>query len=96
MALETDLVPALAADGQRVEFRQLDGPPLLAYDSLKVYDANGRRVRSHFELESPTASAQPRLSIVVHDSNATYPLDVDPELRVEFVKDINVANQGCA
>ncbi|MEO9021363.1 MAG: Ig-like domain-containing protein [Ginsengibacter sp.] len=45
----------------------------LIYDSLKVWDANGKNVTAFMKLDSDR-----QLSIIVNDYNAQYPITIDP------------------
>jgi len=73
LALELALDGAQATlDGGRVVLASGSGRRL-GYDHLAVVDADGRAVPARLELPSPTA-----IRIVVADSRARYPLDVDP------------------
>jgi uncharacterized protein YciU (UPF0263 family) len=64
----------LAADGQSASFFDSDGAHLLRYDHLEVYDAHGRRLPAHLE------RAASGISILVDDTDAIYPIVVDPLL----------------
>jgi hypothetical protein len=92
MALETDLVPQLAADAQSVSFRRPDrdswqaGGDVLRYDSLHVSDATGRQVPAHMHLSGCAGSATYRLHLLVDAASAVYPLTVDPILHSQIAK----------
>ncbi len=59
--------------GQQVGFS--DGRTVLVYEKLEAWDAKGRKLDSHMALENR------RLSLVVEDGEAEYPLRIDPLLR---------------
>ena len=67
-----NIVADLSPDGGTVRFRTGSGHEALRYSKLEVFDAAGRRLDSRFEL------AGDRLSMVIDDSGAEYPLLVDP------------------
>ncbi|MBN1814904.1 MAG: FG-GAP repeat protein, partial [Anaerolineae bacterium] len=92
MALHTDLVPALAADGQSVTFRRpsqagwQSGTEVLRYDSLRVSDAVGRQLPAHMHLSGCGQAATCRLELVIDATSASYPLTVDPLLHSQVAK----------
>ncbi len=65
------------------------GRPVLAYRGLVVLDAKGSDVPAHFELRDNV------VSIVVDDSEATYPLRVDPWLQTAKLTDPSAGNTEC-
>ena len=64
------LVPGL--DGDAVVFAEATGRAVLRYGGLVAFDNRGRELAARFALEGR------RLSIVVDDRDAAYPLVVDP------------------
>lgn len=76
MELDTAMLPVLRGDGQ-VRFYDDSGRPQLAYDELVVFDAQGAEVRSWMELDCGTSCV---LSLVVDDTDAVYPIVIDPRL----------------
>lgn len=64
------------AEGERVMFRQADGPAALRYGSLLAIDARGRELPAEIEL------AENRIRILVDDCDARYPLMIDPLIDV--------------
>jgi len=66
--------PILSKDGQTVHFFTLKNVKVLNYGDLKAFDAKGKTLPSHIEL------VKNHLKIVVDDTNANYPLVVDPLL----------------
>ena len=74
MALNSDLTPSLSSDNQSIDFYGGSVLPVLRYAKLVVTDANGAVVPSYFTTE------QNIINIVVDDSQAVYPLTIDPLL----------------
>lgn len=74
LALDGDWEPRLDAAGQTVALTAEQGAGALSYGHLSVTDATGAAVPAHFEL------AGRRLSIVVEERSAVYPLTIDPLL----------------
>lgn len=50
----------------------------LHYGHLYVYDACGRILPAHLELETPTSPGEQQIRIIVDDTGAMYPVTVDP------------------
>ena len=75
------LVLGLALSGSRASLAgaklriETDTGRRLVYGDLAVEDADGRAVEAHFE-----ASAEDRITLVVDDRSARYPLTIDPLL----------------
>ena len=69
-----DLVPAITEDGRAIELTTEGGVPVLRYGSLYVEDAAGRQLPAYFAVNSS------RISVLVDDSSAIYPIVVDPLL----------------
>jgi uncharacterized repeat protein (TIGR01451 family) len=91
LALDTDLVPTLSADGQALTLRRPAtgdwqvGPAVLRYDSLRVTDATGRQLPAHLEYATRNTqyairNTQYLLHITFDAADAVYPLTVDPLL----------------
>ncbi|MBN1136876.1 MAG: hypothetical protein JXM73_09830, partial [Anaerolineae bacterium] len=74
LALRGDLVPQLDPAGAVVEFQDGDGKPALRYSGLSVVDAAGRALPAWLSLDGAM------LSLVVDDTGAAYPIEVDPVL----------------
>jgi hypothetical protein len=72
VAVSGDLTPGLVSDGAAVELRSSAGEPILGVEGLFVQDADGRELRSWFEIDAA--------GLVLHydDSGARYPVEVDP------------------
>ncbi|NQT92871.1 MAG: FG-GAP repeat protein, partial [Lentisphaerae bacterium] len=82
VAFETAMGVEVAEDGQAVLLTDADGNTRYRYDKLHVFDATGRELSSHFESlrYSDTPTPPHRISIIVDDADATYPLTIDPIL----------------
>jgi len=75
LALELDLgegLRAAAVDADRVRLEGLGSDAAFSLSKLFTLDANGKALPSRFELRGEA------LTIVVDDSDATYPITVDP------------------
>jgi hypothetical protein len=59
----------------------------LVYSGLEAFDARGRRLAAHMELEAA------RLTLVVDDTGADYPVKIDP-LLTQLVK-LTASDGGC-
>ncbi|HYF35186.1 MAG TPA: hypothetical protein VD994_07870, partial [Prosthecobacter sp.] len=66
------LKAAPQTNSRGARFHNRDGAPVLAYEELKVWDARGKGLDSRIE------AVQDRLSIIVADAGAVYPLMIDP------------------
>lgn len=77
IALGGDLSPELAEDGQSVALVDESGAAVLRYADLVVQDARGSVLPAEIKLSDA------KLSIVVDDTGATYPLEVDPLIATE-------------
>lgn len=73
IAIEGDLSPVPAADGQRIELHDAAGAKVLDYDKLRVWDATGQELPARME-----QAAAGGLRFRVEDAGARYPLTVDP------------------
>jgi len=94
-AIHGSLVPQLDAAGQVLRLRNADSSTALLYDQLAVFDATGRELPAHFELQRPTpnsqrstskdtgASGSDVLHIRIDATDAAYPITVDPLLHSE-------------
>jgi trimeric autotransporter adhesin len=71
-ALSGDLTVAVEQDGKALMMAKPDGHAVLRYTGLTAYDAKGRELRSWLELRGET------LLVRVDDSDAHYPLVIDP------------------
>jgi len=71
LAVEGDLLPALASTGDAV-LLESSGQTILRYDGLRSWDARGRAVAGRMEVR------ERQVRLVIEDQNAEYPLVVDP------------------
>jgi hypothetical protein len=74
MTIDGDLTGDVSADGRAILFKNPLGKPVLRYGELAVRDASGAPVRARLNL------VPGRLRILVDDSDAVYPITVDPLL----------------
>lgn len=76
LRLQTDgsLKPRMSIDGDAIDFVTENGVPLLRYDRLVVYDANDAMLPAELFV------AGTKIVISIDDSNALYPITVDPLL----------------
>jgi len=74
MRLAGDVLAYPSADGQSVSFHTPRGTPALHYTKLVVRDAMGALVPARMEV------GPGRLSLVVEDTAAVYPIEIDPVL----------------
>ncbi len=75
-----ELSATLTDSGASVDLREPSGAVVLRYKDLEVRDAAGRALPAHLELE------EQGISIHLDDTDATYPLTVDPTLQAEETK----------
>ncbi len=73
------LRPTLVGDGSTILFEKPNSPFQLQYTGLKAFDAAGNTLPSYLSLDGDI------LTIHVDDTNATYPVTIDP-IFVEFQK----------
>ena len=86
LAVRGSLVAQVGADGQGVEFRDAAGATVLTYAGLKVWDADGKVLASHF------ASAEGGVRLLVEEQGARYPLTIDPIAQQAYLKASQVSN----
>ena len=72
--IEGDIKPVLSDNAQAVDFLTFDNTRVLKYGNLKVFDAKGNTLKNHLELAGNT------IKIAIADSNAAYPIFIDPLL----------------
>ncbi|WP_437278358.1 FG-GAP repeat protein [Sorangium sp. So ce375] len=77
IALGGDLSPRLSEDGQSMDLLDASGAAVLRYADLVVQDARGTVLPAELKL------SEENVSIVVDDTGATYPLEVDPLIATE-------------
>ncbi len=79
LALGGSLLARTAQDGRGIDLHAAGSSlAALSYRGLAVEDANGRQLEAHLELRGGGGGDGTRLRIVVDDSDAAYPLTVDP------------------
>jgi len=75
-ASRTEILPG----GRNARFLALGAGPNVSYSGLRAWDAQDRELETRFALEGE------RLSILVDDAGASYPLTVDPWIWIEYDK----------
>ena len=81
LELTGDLMPLVAGNGRRLDLLRPGHPlPVLHYNGLTVVDAEGLELPARLELGAETEGGGRRLRIVVADTDAVYPVTVDPLL----------------
>jgi hypothetical protein len=81
MSIETFLIPKEINNGENIVFLDDSGKEILNYGKLFVIDATGRTIPCYFQL----AAESNIITISVDDTNAIYPLIVDPIITYEDV-----------
>jgi hypothetical protein len=76
------LTPHITADALGVEFRDASGATVITYAGLKVWDAVGKPIVSHF---APSDS-QPTVRLLVEERGARYPITIDPVAQQAYLK----------
>ena len=92
IAVRGELRPHVTPDALGVEFRDAAGATVLNYAGLKVWDADGKILTSHFELaeSSPTAPGTPHaVRLLVDERGARYPITIDPIAQQAYLKASN-------
>ena len=80
VALSGVLVPALSADGSKVELCDEVGAVRVVYRDLSAWDADGTELSARLELSGRVAR------LVVDDAAARYPVVIDPLIAVQEAK----------
>ena len=80
LAVRGTLKPQTAPDGLGVAFRDAAGALVLNYAGLKVWDADGKVLPSHF------AAAPAGVRLLVDERGARYPLTIDPIAQQAYLK----------
>jgi hypothetical protein len=62
-------------DGNNIRFVNQSGTTTITYNKLKVWDATGRQLLAHMQLDAQ------QLSLMIDDSAADYPLTIDPSFQ---------------
>ena len=84
LATRGTLRPSVAADAQGVLFQDDSGTTVLNYTGLKVWDADGKILRSRFE-----AAGKTDVRLLVEEQGARYPLTIDPIAQQAYLKSGN-------
>ncbi len=79
---------------QAILFQDAAGQTILRYSDLYVHDATGRQLPAHLELvntpishlQSPISHLQSLISILIDDTDAAYPLTIDPLVTSQVAK----------
>lgn len=77
------LKPVITSDALGVEFQNDAGITVLTYAGLKVWDADGKVLRSRFE------PASEGVRLLVDECGARYPITIDPIAQQAYVKASN-------
>ncbi len=80
LATRGTLHPRVSADAQGVLFADASGATVLNYSGLKVWDADGKVLASHF---MPAGSG---VLLLVEERGARYPLTIDPIAQQAYLK----------
>ncbi|MBL9170912.1 MAG: alpha/beta fold hydrolase [Verrucomicrobiales bacterium] len=80
LAVRGSLIARVAADAQSVLFQDAAGTTVLNYTGLKVWDADGKVLTSHF------APAHGGIRLQVEERGARYPLTIDPIAQQAYLK----------
>ena len=92
LAVRGELRPHVTPDALGVEFRDAAGATVLNYAGLKVWDADGKILTSHFEqAESSPAAPGTRhaVRLLVDERGARYPITIDPIAQQAYLKASN-------
>ncbi|MCB9853071.1 MAG: hypothetical protein H6819_08245 [Phycisphaerales bacterium] len=88
-----DLRPEISVNGRDIAFVSDDGASVVHYNNLVVFDATGATIPARFMdsvSQGPNQSLR-AFHIVIEDSNAVYPLTVDPIAQEAYLKASNAA-----
>ena len=75
------LHPTITGDAWGVLFQDAAGATVLNYTGLKVWDADGKTLPSHFE-----AAGENRIRLMVDERAARYPITIDPIAQQAYLK----------
>ncbi|MBL8693946.1 MAG: FG-GAP repeat protein [Planctomycetes bacterium] len=84
LSIRGGLRPVVSPDGRNVTFTDAQGSTALNYNGLTVFDAAGRTVSAKWY---PIGGD--RLRLQVEDSDANYPLTIDPVVQQAYLKASN-------
>jgi trimeric autotransporter adhesin len=87
LAVRGDLHPRVSENGRDVAFSTTEGVITTAvnYNNLKVFDADGVHLAASFQATT-TAAGTPALRLTIDDTNARYPLTIDPTAQQAYLK----------
>ncbi len=80
LATRGTLHPRVSADALGVLFKDDSGATVISYSGLKVWDADGKVLASHF------APAEGGVRLLVEECGARYPLTIDPIAQQAYLK----------
>ena len=89
--LTTDLEATLVFDNNKIIFQQ-NGKLILSYEKLKVIDNEGTELPVRLELEKEDDSNTFQLNFIFDDTNAVYPIIIDPLLDSSWQAESNQAS----
>ena len=84
LATRGTLRSAITEDAQGVRFQDAAGATVLNYSGLKVWDADGKVLPSHFE-----AAGENSIRLLVDERGARYPITIDPIAQQAYLKASN-------
>lgn len=87
LSIRGALTARISDDGRNISFVDDAGTAVIHYDGLTVVDATGANVPAWFE--SGGIQDYHNLTIIVDDSDATYPLIIDPLAQYAYLKASN-------
>lgn len=92
LSIRGDLHPQISGNGRDITFIDSTGTAAITYNGLTVFDATGTTLPAKFEI-APTAQVSglemQAFSIVLDDSNAIYPITIDPIAQQAYIKASN-------
>ena len=83
LGVRGNLKPVITSDALGVQFQNDAGATVLTYSGLKVWDADGKVLRSRFE------PASEGVRLLVDEHEARYPITIDPIAQQAYVKASN-------
>src|SRR5262249_19702987 len=93
LAVRGGLRPEVQADGCGVRFVDQHGAAALTYNNLAVVDVTGRKLPARFEPLPGGSQDCCGLRLMVDQSEAHYPITIDPIVQQEYLKASNI-DQG--
>jgi hypothetical protein len=85
LAVRGNLCPRVSENGRDVAFTTGIGSDVLNYNDLKVFDADGLHLAASFQ-STTTSTGTPALLLTIDDTNARYPLTIDPTAQQAYLK----------